>query len=252
MHRRLDGSWSLTREAWDALAKSFNLPAITVAAILADSSQCFSIRKEDPNLVSFLLTCPAFPLGGPRGMSQTYNASTRWTTAIVVGVDFYMPTKPSTRITDILKKKQHIWWQPSLLPTTILQIYIQFYINEHRYYLSKLWGLEGSIGVTNTIRGSKYEKVKNLENWPASIDIKPLTLDIHSLATSIVLLGEACEWAGRSAKVLLDMETAAAGEEGVDEALRMMMKDTTEMASSVERSSRHMHQRFQIQANVVS
>ena len=254
-----DGSLSLSRTDYESIEKAFHLSIATLPCLHARIGSLHSSKEVHCQTgalerASLVLTAPF--TGGPTILSLTYDFSNNRTSAVIFRRSFCTTQDDRARLHSLLESIRHLWSRATLLPVLFLQIYAEFYGQEQRRERSLLRNLEDSVGITKFHDPDNV--VKSLERWPASIDVRYLTVVAHSVAARMVLAAEAFEWVNRSAKELLELGVDL-GEQEADtniqfrtQCLHDMLKDTSDWAERIERCTKYQQQRAQIQINVVS
>ncbi|OAG39422.1 hypothetical protein AYO21_06438 [Fonsecaea monophora] len=92
---------------------------------------------------------------------------------------------------DLVQPCLHLKSDPLLLPAMLLKIYIERVAFFLRRQVAQLDELEDEIGVT---RAQRVTKMRSLENWPNDLDIKKMTIGLHSTATELYYLNRTCLW----------------------------------------------------------
>ncbi len=159
---------------------------------------------------------------------------------------------------DLLKLNQHLWARATFLPITILQIYVHSYEMQFCDNMSRLWDLERDVGITR-VDLDEEAKSKALEDWPGSIDVKSLTAEAHAIASALLIITETLDWGRRSIEAMRGMDVDSGRQRESEKSFppgtqttEMLIKETIDLAECVERSTKLLQQRCQIQANVVS
>ncbi|KAJ9614554.1 hypothetical protein H2200_002691 [Cladophialophora chaetospira] len=196
-------------------------------------------------------------LGAPCSYPQTYDFSTKWTTALVAWTEFSPEEEDHHEpLTHLLKLNHNLWSRAIFLPITILQRYVHFYEEQYSDNKSRLWDLEHDVGITRA--GRELEGAEELEDWPGSIDVKALTAEAHAIAADLLIIAETLDWARRSILELPNMDVYPHLQGASNQSFPpgtpttgMLIHETVDLAEGAERSIKHLQQRCQIQANVL-
>lgn len=257
-----DGGLSLSGPSYEAVEHVFQLSNTTLPMLDSSIGMCRSFEEFDSataivQRVSVVLNSPVCPRGTLCYYSQTYDFSTKWTTALVTWFDFDVEEDHHKILADLLILNRHLWSRAIFLPITLLQIYVHFYEVEFADNMSRLWDLEEDVGITRV--GHDDKRSQALEDWPGSIDVKSLTAEAHAIASDLLILTETLDWARRSIQSLTETDTLQHRQElsppsfpiGA-QTTKMLIDETVNLAESIQRSTKLLQQRCQIQANVVS
>jgi hypothetical protein len=258
------GNISLSRENFEALEQVFHLSITTLPILDCSTGICSSFKDFDSktglaNRFSILLDAPACPIGGPHSFSQTYDFTTKWSTVLMVWTDFSEgPETHAVDLANLFALNHHLWSRATLMPVLMLQLYMHFYESEFSDNMNRLWTLEDDVGVTR-VRTDTETGSESLDNWPSTINVKELTATAHSIAADLIIIAEACDWAHRSLEALLQFDLDPERQGIMEERLapgiqttRMLVQETVDLTENIDRSTKLLQLRVQIQANAVS
>ncbi|OQV07128.1 hypothetical protein CLAIMM_11606 [Cladophialophora immunda] len=130
-------------------------------------------------------------------LSLCHNSDTGWTYGLLCGEGVIEPVEIMNSrplmpgLLNLLNPCLPLKSDPLLIPTMLLKIYterIQLFLRKQIFQLDEL---EDAIGVT---RPGRVTKSRSLKNWPNDIDIKKMTVGLHSTACELYYLNRTCLW----------------------------------------------------------
>lgn len=264
----------LKKSIYEALEKSFHLHVSTLLTYFGSHGANATFKDTDPETgavkrlsilfkpavqkdLSFLLKPATRKEWTIRFLSVTHDFSTSLTTGLIIGRNILTSKDlQQTHLWDMIQSSPRLWSHPTLLPTILLGDFEKSLRDKVKDSRGELVNLDRSVGVTQI---NPSEKSSLWQKWPESIDIKTLTVEIHSMAARLVLFTGRVRWLQRSIQVLLETEAELEKEHALKDKLRTPSQKVCEtlkfMSAQAENSEQFLdrwQQRVQLQTNVVS
>jgi hypothetical protein len=205
---------TISRASFELVESMFGLSPATIPSFFHHSG-VFSkhITKEtqdDPNhRVSIVMKAHQKVEVANYLLSLTHDFKSGWTTGFLCGDGAIGHREPHRQyglqlqqIVDLITSTVHLWNDPILLPAILLQNYSQRTEARTLTLQAELKYSESLLGVTSA-GGVKPIRTKK---WPADVDIKQITTDLHTTMTQTVFICGVCEWARQYGKFVLDQE----------------------------------------------
>ncbi|KIW62431.1 hypothetical protein, variant [Phialophora macrospora] len=221
------------QEDYESLEKAFHLHAATLPGLFKSTGVCSAFNHLDHatgeiRRVSTILRPSSIWQNSIFAVSQTYDLSSRQSTALVVGYGLvgHALTTQTDYIRELLQANSSLWTHPALIPSIFLRAYGECYKDDVLGCEGKTTQLEGSVGATSywkwteeqeserasiksssTSLNSTWSKLVGPTDWPASVDVKTATLSIHFHASAVYQYLASVKWHRDSIQFLLDLQT---------------------------------------------
>ncbi|KIX98746.1 uncharacterized protein Z520_05207 [Fonsecaea multimorphosa CBS 102226] len=192
----------MSRDSFTLVEEAFLLPSATVPAFF-DMVGVYSRFTECDAATSKIKYLKILVQGRRKlgvadcVLSLCYCRDTGWTYGFLCGEGLMeaaeiMNTEPLMPVLlGLLNPCLHLKSDPILIPAMLLKIYTERIHLFLRKQIVRLDELEEEIGVS---RPGRVTKARSLENWPSDIDIKKVTIGLHSIATELYYLNRTCLW----------------------------------------------------------
>lgn len=257
----------ISQSSYEAAERSLCLHKATLPCLFRKGGIYTSFSNVDPqtgNLeqLSILIRSSQTGAVGHRFLSLTHRFSIGLTTALILG-DGALNARSANvgynlqldAILSVLRSTSGLWNHPLLLPSIILLVHADAFDRRCLSIDEGLGKLEASIGVT---AAGGNNASKQWEDWPASIDVKEATVQIHALATRVVYFAGVTKWQQRCVKFLSDLDVKVEQEEcrkgrrrsGLQE-VQDLLQYLSSASEGLDRFIWAMQQRIQMQINIL-
>jgi hypothetical protein len=273
------------REDYESVEKAFHLHAATLPGLFKSTGVCSAFKQLDHatgdiRRVSTILRPSNIWQNSLFAVSQTYDLSSRESTALMVGYGLVGDslTTQTDYIRELLQANSSLWTHPALIPNIFLRAYGECYKDDVLGCEGKTTELEGSVGATSYWKWTEGQSPESASiksssmslkstwsglvgptDWPASVDVRTATLSIHFHASAVYQYLASVKWHRDSIQFLLDLQTRTEKRclpEGRFPAEWESMRDHMEYhLHTTEQMVEHLQwlqQRVQTQTNVVS
>ena len=259
---------AMGKKSFACLHKKFELSESTLPAMCLLSG-LYTLRRihcrksGELERLQIVVKVPQMVKVGNYILSLCHYIKSGWTVAFLCGHDVvndsnYKDYKSYGAHLDpiiaLLESIDTLWDHPLMLPTVLLGNYQKRLYKRVEDLEIELSEVENALGVTGGARSMVNEDL--LKDWPEGINIKLVTVSLHSTATGITFVSAVCAWAQECAywldKVNLD---EAIGGLALQNDISQVNETIAFLRSSIVSNSRFtecMKERAQFQTNLVS